>query len=155
MPIAPYMESLSLTLARTALFLSDWFTPIVSVLAAYYIYRYFFIKDWNYELKQAIIKGEVAKVQTAIKNKADLEDRDNDDCTPLILAVKNNQPAIVSLLLSAGAKVDSRDLKGKTSLIHAARKGYLDIVQALLSKRADANAKCYEGTTALLMAARE
>ena len=145
-------ELLTTAIGRLAFFLSKWATPALIVLAIYKIYTFLFVKDWNAIIVKSIKKGDLASVQEAIKNGADIEFKDASETTPLMLAVKSNNSALVGVLLSAGAKVDARDEGGKTALLFAARRGCIDIVQALLVRRADPNIKCYEGTTPIIVA---
>jgi hypothetical protein len=147
------IDKLTAIIAKTALFISKWILPVGGVFIAYKLFAFFFITDWDKELLKGITKGDLGKVQTALKKGANVESKDKDECPAVVLAAKLNRSAIVSVLLAAGAKVDARDDGGRTAFIFACRKGYLDIVQVLLAKRADANVKCYDGTTGLIGAA--
>jgi hypothetical protein len=145
--------NLTVGIGRTALVISKWIVPVLGVFIAYRLFLYFFVTDWNHELLKGVVKCDMAKVQKALKNGANVESKDKAESPAIVLAAKNNQNAIVSVLLSAGAKPDSRDDGGKSALTYACRKGYVDIAQLLLAKRADPNLKCFEGTTPLIVAA--
>ena len=77
-----------------------------------------------------------------------------DALTPLLIACKNGNAAIVGLLLQAGSDANSADEHLTTALMKAAASGNPDAVKSLLNRGADPNAK--EGThgqTALMFAA--
>jgi len=89
----------------------------------------------------------------ALLNKgADVNSRDSDGETPLIIAAWTNKIESVRVLLQAGADVNAKDNDGYTSLIAAAQYGYTDIVKLLLDWDADINAQTNDGLTALMRA---
>ncbi|NBX72423.1 ankyrin repeat domain-containing protein [bacterium] len=74
--------------------------------------------------------------------------------SPLMLAIRCNQRAIVELLLEKGADVNAIDSRSETVLMHAAdEKDYQDIVKVLLEKGADVKAIDSRSNTALMHAA--
>ncbi len=103
--------------------------------------------------------GNVDGVQTKLaKNrflkKVDINAKDKEGNTALILATEKGYTEIVHALLSKGADINAKGKYGYTALILAAEKGYTEIVHALLSKGADVNAKNISGYTALISAAQ-
>jgi len=60
--------------------------------------------------------------------------------TPLLLAIRNRSPAMVTLLLKGDADPNAALWSGEKPLMAAARSGEVDIVRALLDAGADVNA---------------
>ncbi len=92
------------------------------------------------KLLDASIKGDTASARQSIQSDAsNLEQRHphvnsfSDGHTPLLIACRDNHPAIVDLLLEAGAEVNSFDWIFKGYTIHKATyNGRADILQKLL-----------------------
>ena len=85
---------------------------------------------------------------------ADIEARDPQGYTPLILASYNGQAKATDLLLAQGASPDAPDrTRGNTSLMGVDFKGYGEIADRLLDAGADPHATNKAGQTALMMAA--
>jgi len=61
--------------------------------------------------------------------------------TPLVLAARNGNAAVMAPLVAAGADVNSKTVNGTTALMLAAASGNVDSVKALLDKGADVNLK--------------
>jgi hypothetical protein len=85
---------------------------------------------------------------------ADLEVKDDDGYTPLLLAAVNGDEAVVKQLLEKGADLESKDDDGRTPLLRAARSGHEAGVKLLLQKGADLESKDNDGLTPLLCAVR-
>jgi len=76
--------------------------------------------------------------------------------TPLSLAAKNGNPAMIEVLLKAGADANTATSTGATVLMSAALSGSADAVKVLINHGADVNAKeNANGQTALMFAAWE
>jgi ankyrin repeat protein len=76
--------------------------------------------------------------------------------TPLHLAAKHGQAAVIRLLVKSGGDPNRRDTLGVTPLMLAAASGNADAVTALVDAGADANAKeSARGETALMFAAAD
>ena len=74
--------------------------------------------------------------------------------TPLFMACKNGDAAIIEALLNAGASASAPDAHGTTPLMIAAEAGRAEAVRVLLEHGADPNAKeTSHGETALMFAA--
>lgn len=96
--------------------------------------------------------GDLPLVKALLSNGADVNAKDNDGWTALMLASDSDHFEVVQALLANGADVNAKDRRGWTALMLASRTGSLDVAQALLAKGADVNAKTGDGTTALMLA---
>ena len=99
-------------------------------------------------------RGDAAQVTRLYEHDQSLINiMDTRGFTPLILAVYNNQPQVVTYLIEKGAAVDAQDFSGNTALMGASFKGYTDVVQQLIAAGADVNLVNGNGATALTFAA--
>ena len=62
-------------------------------------------------------KGNKEIVEILLKNKADVNETTDDDCTALKIAAYNGHTEIIALLLKYNANVNIRDKDGITPLI--------------------------------------
>lgn len=90
----------------------------------------------------------------------DVNAKDNDGWTALLMAADQNRSAVAQTLLDAGADVNARCecsgylLGGWTALMIASREGRVELVKMLLAKRADVDIRNNQGETALKVATR-
>jgi ankyrin repeat protein len=94
---------------------------------------------------------------------ANINERDANDITPLIIAITNNHPDVARFLIDRGADITAVDWYGRTALWSAVetrnmdvdnatfvnsidRAPYVDLIQLLLDKGADVNARTKEVT---------
>ena len=94
-------------------------------------------------------------IKFLIDGGGDVNAKDNQGTTALVLASKKDFAEIVKLLIEKGAKVDETDNLGRTSLMFAARGGFVDVVEHLMANKADVNIKDGQGTTALMLASEK
>ena len=85
-------------------------------------------------------------------NRADVNAKNQNGCTALILASLNGNYEIVIELVNRGAEVNLQDTFGWTALMTASRKGHYEIVRVLLNYDADPNIQANDGLTALMLA---
>ena len=97
----------------------------------------------------ATMKNEASKVSELLASGADVNARDANGWTALMLAGYNGNRTIVQSLLDKGAEVKATTKKNTTALICASGAGHGEVVQALLDAKADVNAKDADGKTAL------
>ena len=77
--------------------------------------------------------------------KADLNARNSDGATALIVASENGHADVVRVLLDAKADVNAKDNYGGTAPMLASQSGHADVVRVLLAAKVDVNAKTSEG----------
>jgi hypothetical protein len=84
----------------------------------------------------AVTNMHTDSVKALLEHGADVNTRNNDGCTALILAASSGEIEIVRALLSKGADVSARLTQtGKTALMLAKEKGYSEIIQLLEEAR--------------------
>ncbi len=111
----------------------------------------------NLPLHLAILSGSLETVEVLL-NSDDLIDfyaENADQLTPLQLAARGTNVAIVETLLNAGADLTARDKNGRSLLYHAVWGGHLETVRMLLKRGADPKLTDNTGDTALHIAAEK
>lgn len=91
------------------------------------------------DLHKAARAGDVALLQSRLKQGADPNTRDKEGRTPLMDAVVAEQVAAMRLLIANGADVNAGAHDGQTPLIAAAAEGRLDAARLLVQSGADLN----------------
>ena len=87
-----------------------------------------------------------------LTNGADVDVKNKDDDTALIIAARKGDTNMVGALLTNGANVDVKDKEGDTPLLIAVKAGNAEIAKKLLEKGAKVDAKNKGDDTALLIA---
>lgn len=101
----------------------------------------------------AVVTGRTGIVRVMLDlQKAEVDARNSDNETALILALKNEQPETAKLLVDRGANIKVVDSSGKTPLALSIGLGNAGLVQSLLEKGADPNIIDNEGKSPLLLA---
>jgi ankyrin repeat protein len=105
------------------------------------------------ELAKAIRDGDLKAVRAQLDGGTDINARDADGNTPLLLAAVYAGPECVELLLKKGADVNAANKLGATPLIRAATN--YEKTKLLLDAGADLKAKTGWGRAPLTLAARK
>ncbi|MGL9717885.1 MAG: ankyrin repeat domain-containing protein, partial [Wolbachia sp.] len=84
---------------------------------------------------------------------ADINAKDEEDCTPLHLAAGKGYADIVNFLIEKGADINAKDEEDWTPLHLATKNGHIETVKALLEKGAKVDAVDKNGWTSLYLAA--
>ena len=93
------------------------------------------------------------EIKSLLKKGADLEAKDGDGETALLMAARRGHIEVVKYLVENGADLEAKDKDGDTALVGAAIWGKLDVVKCLAECGADLEAKDKDGRTALIKAA--
>lgn len=104
-------------------------------------------------LDRAILNGNREMVQVLLWAKADVNLRDGDGETPLMMIGDDTTSEIVWDLINNGAKVNLRDEDGDTALIAVAEVDNVEALKVLLDAGAKVNVTNNDGQTALMVAA--
>ena len=85
-----------------------------------------------------------------LDHKAEVDARDDNGMTPLLVAALSGHREIAALLLDHGADREARDSAGgATPLYQAAAWGRTGVVELLIGRGADVNARNHAGRTPL------
>ncbi len=104
------------------------------------------------DLNNAAMNGDLPRVKTLLAKGADINAKDSNGATALIVASLYGNLEVVRELLSKGADINAKDHDGMTALMLASITGHVDVVQVLLAKGADVETKENDGATALILA---
>ena len=105
---------------------------------------------------EAAKSGDPAKMEQFLSAGADVNARDENNDTALIVSARHGRSAIVDLLLSKkGLDPDATNHSRCTALIGASERGYSDIVKLLLKAGSKVNVKSADGFAPLALASRE
>src|SRR6266568_876068 len=92
-------------------------------------------------LHWAAMKNDADLAQTLLYAGANVRAKTRiGDYTPLVLAAKSGNAAVMPALIAAGADVNTKTSNGTTALMFAAASGNVDAVNALVDHGADINA---------------
>jgi ankyrin repeat protein len=110
--------------------------------------------DGTTALHWAAYREDLEMARLLVKAGADVKATTRiGDMTPLYMAAKTGNAAMVELLLNAGSEIDRANANGTTPLMVAAAAGKADAVKVLLDRGANVNATdATNGQTALMFA---
>jgi ankyrin repeat protein len=92
------------------------------------------------------------RVELFLKAGMNINVRDNDGNTALMLASMTGDPEIINLLIGKGADVNARSASGYTALMYVSSKGDKATAKLLIEKGADVNSRNNSRDTALMLA---
>jgi ankyrin repeat protein len=101
---------------------------------------------------KAVNEGDRELVSSFIKAGIDINAKEDDGRTALLIAAEKGDAGMAALLADSGADVNARDVDGYTALMYAAYKGNLELAELLVNHGADVHAKDKDGWTALRFA---
>ena len=111
--------------------------------------------NFNEQLLNAVLVGDVDKVEICIQAGANIEAINRYGYTSLMLAACKNSTAVVAQLIAAHANIEAADQYGRTALMAAAQRGHTAVVVQLIEAHANIEATDQYGNTALRIAARK
>ncbi|KAL2849045.1 ankyrin repeat-containing domain protein [Aspergillus pseudodeflectus] len=105
-------------------------------------------------LAEAAASGQAEIAKLLLEKGANVQTKDRDSCSPLLLAVENGHYEVVRMLLDHGAPVNTRHKHYQTPLSQAAERGRLKCVDLLLQYGAMVDSQDGYGRTELFHAAK-
>jgi uncharacterized protein len=112
----------------------------------------------NAELFEAVKSGDAGSVQRILAAGADVNSRDGEGATLLMVAAYSGNLPTVKALIEAGADANASDERGWTPLMKAAYnaeldQGFADVAQALIDAGANIESPISYGIRPLMLAA--
>jgi uncharacterized protein len=107
----------------------------------------------NDMLLKAAGRGETETVKNLIDKGVDMNVKDANGQTPLMIATYKNDVETAKVLIAAGADVNIRDDMKNTPFLYAGAEGYLEILKLTIAAGADPTITNRYGGTALIPAA--
>ncbi|CAB1116578.1 unnamed protein product [Ectocarpus sp. CCAP 1310/34] len=108
------------------------------------------------KLQEAAREGSTWLTAAILSTRSiDVDGGDSSGATPLMHAICNNHPSVVSILLSKGASVSATNDDGNTALHLSAFGGYVVVTRMLLKAGASVSATGAQGATPLHFAAEK
>lgn len=95
----------------------------------------------NEMLWKAVESGRVRAVKQAVKLGADVNEKDENGRTPLMIVCCFGRTEIAALLLKLGADIEAKDNDGWTPIVFASSQWRLDMVTLLLEAGANFETK--------------
>jgi ankyrin repeat protein len=86
----------------------------------------------NEDLIKEIGSGDLPEVKRLLAKGADVNAKDRDGSTALMIASSLDKPEVVQLLLDEGADVNARNKNGLTALMLASKQGYRKVKELLI-----------------------
>ncbi len=112
-------------------------------------------KNMDMVLLDAVKKNDVITVKKLLKGNINVEARDENNRTLLLIATYNDNLEIAQLLLNAGANVNSQDNIKDSPFLYAGAQGKLELVRLFLNYNPNFNLYNRFGGTALIPAAEK
>jgi len=109
--------------------------------------------DQGLALIQAAGENDLTQVQNLLEKGTDVNAKNNEGVTPLMMGSVMGHVEVVKRLLERGADVNAKAGTGSVALMLASIMGHLDAARQLLEKGADVSIKSKDGDTALMAAA--
>jgi len=97
---------------------------------------------------KAVSEGDRELVGSFIKAGIDVNAKEDDGRTALLIAAENGDSGMAALIAVNGADMNARDVDGYTALMYAAYRGNMELADFLLKHGADVQAKDKDGWTA-------
>ncbi|WP_082341084.1 ankyrin repeat domain-containing protein [Sporosarcina globispora] len=108
--------------------------------------------DMNEQLLQAAERKETETIERLIEEGADINKKDSDGRTAIMIATYNNDVETAKVLIRAGADVNIQDNMKNNPFLYAGAEGYVEILKLTIEAGADPAIINRYGGTALIPA---
>ncbi|XP_068693983.1 uncharacterized protein [Montipora foliosa] len=98
--------------------------------------------------------GDTREIEKLLSSGVDIDSRDMDGRTPLMLAAESGRENTFRLLIERGSNPSLKDRRGQSVLHYAAHGGSNEIIQELLSRGSDIDSRGKDGCTPLMEAVK-
>lgn len=96
--------------------------------------------------------GNIERIQKGLDAGAPINKTDRDGNTPLMIAVNENQYAVIDYLCKKGANLNVRNSKGYTALMNSVIEKKYEMTDYLCQRGANLDVRNNSGATALILA---
>jgi ankyrin repeat protein len=134
---------------------NDRETPLIHAIRPYSKIKWNSVGNAQIGVKDWIYADNIEVVTLLLDRGADVNAKDEDGNTPLIVALSNpqtNDLNVIKLLLDRGADINAKNNDGRTALTYAMDED-IPVIRLLLDRGADVNAKDKDGDTPLMRSA--
>lgn len=114
--------------------------------------NYSIVSDGKNMIHLAVMKSQTEMIPFLVESGAEINAEDDENLTPLLIAIKNDEPEQISVLIENGAEIEKRNADGQTPIFFAIENFSGAAVQTLIDKKADIEAKDTRGRTPFLFA---
>ncbi len=106
------------------------------------------------DIFKAVKNDDSSALKSFIENGGDVNARDRDGNTALIICAKTGRDDLIRTLIDAKSDVNAKDKYGNTAFIFAVKNGDADIAKLLIDSKASVNEKNDEGWSALIYSSK-
>ncbi len=103
--------------------------------------------------QEAIFKEDLKQMQRFLDEGVDINTRNEEGETPLMIAITYEMEDAVAFLLARKADMNTEDIHGRTPFLLAIEEQNKSIIQAFLDHGVDIHAECTKGYTPIMIAA--
>lgn len=100
----------------------------------------------------AVINFQTEMIPFLVESGAEINAEDDENLTPLLIAIKNDEPEQISVLIENGAEVEKKNSDGQTPIFFAIENFSSAALQTLINKKANIEAKDTKERTPFLFA---
>ena len=97
--------------------------------------NYSIVSDGKNMIHLAVMKSQTEMIPFLVESGAEINAEDDENLTPLLIAIKNDEPEQISVLIENGAKIEKRNADGQTPIFFAIENFSGAALQTLIDKK--------------------